>query len=116
MLEKFGKLIESEILAEFVTALKSTFRTSDVIARIGEDDFAVLTLHNTAFKIETVLIYFKQKIQTLNASRASEFKINYQVGDIKFDPEYVSMPGKLIDLIDKRMMESEYSRACSLQT
>lgn len=96
--------------------MKSTFRTSDVIARIAEDNFAVLTLHNASFKVETILIYFKQRIQTLNANRESNFQINYQAGSFKFDPQYISQPGRLIDLIDKRTIESDYSKTCSLQS
>lgn len=106
--QKYGGLIEKEILDEFVAALKSTFRSSDVIARIGDDKFAVLTLHSPFFNIENCFAQFKHKIQTLNASRKKEFLISFNLGSFKFEPRHMNTSGKVIDLIDKRMQESDY--------
>lgn len=116
ILEQYGGLVEREILSDFVSCLKSTFRKSDVVARIGEDTFAVLTLHSMSFGVEAVLIHLKQKIQNSNSGKKIEFHTNYQVGSFKFDPEFVNSSGKLIDLIDKRIVESDYLESCSLQT
>ena len=114
LMKQFGSLVEREILAEFVDALKATFRASDVIARIGEDRFVVLVAHGETFKIETLLLNLKQKVKILNTNKNTEFQINYQAGSFSYDPEYISFSGKLIDLVDKRISESNYVDACSL--
>ncbi|MFK7794778.1 MAG: diguanylate cyclase [Gammaproteobacteria bacterium] len=114
LVEKFGSLIEREMLINFIDTLKSIFRSSDVIARIGEDEFLILTSHNQSFEIERVLIQLKEKMQLVNKKRQDNFHAQYQIGSVSFSPEYFELSGRLIDLVDKRMSESQYNEICSL--
>ena len=115
LVKEFGGLIEREILVNFVDTLKSAFRSSDVIARIGDDKFVVLTFHNQSLKIESVLMQLRKKMQLANDSQKNRFHTHYKIGSFSFAPEYFSSSGRLIDLVDKRMSESQYSESCSLE-
>ena len=115
LMEEYGSLIEREILIDFVEVLKSSFRSSDVIARIGESRFVVLTSHRESFNVESLLLQLKEKVALKNCNKNENFQTSYTVGTIDFAPEYFKSSGRLIDLVDKRMMESQYSELCSLQ-
>lgn len=108
LIKEFGKLVEREILINFVDALKSVFRASDVIARIDDDRFLVLTSHNQSFEIERVLSQLQEKMYLANSNKANNFNMQYKVGSFSFAPEYFESSGRLIDLVDKRMNESDY--------
>ena len=114
LVKEFGSLVEKEILVNFVNTLKGTFRSSDIVARIGDDEFIVLTSHNQSFDIECVLMQLKEKMQVANSKLQNNFQAQYKIGSFSFAPEYFKSSGRLIDLVDKRMYESLYSESCSL--
>ena len=114
LIKEYGELIEEEILSNFVTILKDTFRKSDLLARIGDDKFVALTSHHDHFKIEILLNRFKEKIINFNNLNQDKFQISYRAGIISSSPEYLKDSGRLLDLVDKRMYESHYSDSSSL--
>ena len=114
IVNEHGCMTKRETLVNFVEILKSTFRSSDVISRIGENQFVVLTTHNPSFEIDRVLIQLKEKMQLANENKDNNFRALYKIGSVSFASEYVKSSGKLIDLVDKRMNESQYSEVYSL--
>jgi len=84
------------------------------VARIGEDKFVILTSHNQSFNVESILIKLKKSMQLANSCKQDEFHARYDVGSFSFSPEYFKSSGRLIDLVDKRISESQYSESCSL--
>ncbi len=114
LVKEFGGLVEREILLNFVDVLESTFRSSDVIARIDDDKFVVLISHNQSYEIENVFMQLREKMQLANTKLNVGFKIQYKIGSFSFAPEYFKSSGRLIDLVDKRMNESQYTESCSL--
>lgn len=116
LIKQYGELIEEEILSNFVGILKDTFRKSDLLARIGDNKFVALTSHHDHFKIEILLKRFKEKIVIFNSLNQEKFQIAYQAGIISSSPEYLKASGRLLDLVDKRMCESQYSESSSLMT
>lgn len=113
LIKEYGELIEEEILSNFVGILKDTFRKSDLLARIGDDKFVVLTTYHNHFNIEILLNRFKEKIVIFNNLNQSKFQIAYRAGIISSSPEYLKDSGRLLDLVDKRMCESQYSESSS---
>lgn len=114
LIKEFGKLVEREILINFVDTLKSVFRDSGVIARIDDDRFLVLTSHNQSFEIGRVLTQLQERMHLANSDKQNNFNMQYKVGGFSFSPEYFQSSGRLIDLVDKRMNESDYFDQYSL--
>lgn len=116
LVKEFGGLIEREMLTNFVETLKSAFRSSDIIARIDSNKFLVLTSHNQSFEIKRVFMQLKEKMQLANKGKQDGFHAQYRLGSFGFAPEYFKSSGRLIDLVDKWMSESQYSELHSLKS
>jgi diguanylate cyclase (GGDEF)-like protein len=81
----------------FANILKQCFRLSDIIARMGGDEFSVLVTGGTVIPdmIEKRLI---KKIHAFNNSNEVNFKLSVSIGLEEFNPEN---PVALEDLLDK---------------
>jgi diguanylate cyclase (GGDEF)-like protein len=73
-------------LSTFANALESVFRESDVIARVGGDEFAVLqvgsALNSAGYAIERV----RASIAAACGRDGRGYEINFSAGQIEFDP------------------------------
>ena len=67
----------SDLLANFAELLRSNFRNCDVVARVGGDEFAVVTQQD-AYKI--VLNRLKNSIESENRKGDNGYLIRYSVG------------------------------------
>ncbi|MCC5451210.1 EAL domain-containing protein [Rheinheimera sp. UJ51] len=53
--QQYGRLTGEEVLQEFANDLKSTFRESDLIARLGLDEFIVVMISNHDIDVEQLI-------------------------------------------------------------
>jgi diguanylate cyclase (GGDEF)-like protein len=65
--------------------LEKTFRDSDVIARFGGDEFAVLALEVSGHSESTIRARLEQNLKELNA-RHSRYALSISLGAVRFDP------------------------------
>ena len=82
--------------------LKKTFRESDVIARMGGDEFAVL-LEATDEGDEMVITRLYENMRDYNAKVSQDYKLSVSVGVAQFDPEYPISIDKLLSKADALM-------------
>jgi len=82
--------------------LKKTFRESDVIARIGGDEFAVL-LEATDQGDEMLITRLHENMRDYNANVSQDYKLSVSVGVAQFDPEYPISIDKLLAKADALM-------------
>jgi len=82
--------------------LKKTFRESDVIARIGGDEFAVL-LEATDEGDEMLITRLHENMRDYNAKVSQDYKLSVSVGVVQFDPEYPISIDKLLSKADGLM-------------
>jgi diguanylate cyclase (GGDEF)-like protein len=90
-------------------ALKRTFRNSDIIARVGGDEFAVLALEASCENREIML----QRLEkNLKSSRAKESHpiVSLSVGMARLDPNRPASLEKLIATADEAMYEEKKKR------
>jgi len=76
-----------QALINLANILKKTFRESDIIARIGGDEFVVLS-ESTDENGETVLTRLYENIKDYNAKRSQRYTLSISVGTTQFDPKY----------------------------
>ena len=84
------------------TILKKTFRESDVIARIGGDEFAVL-LESSAQSDAMLVGRLYENIRDYNAKVSQDYKLSISMGAARFDPEYPISVDKLLSKADALM-------------
>lgn len=82
--------------------LKRTFRESDVIARIGGDEFAVL-LEATDEGDQMLITRLHENMKDYNAKVSQDYKLSVSVGVVQFDPEYPISIDKLLSKADALM-------------
>jgi len=85
--DSLGHAVGDQALIDFSKLLKQTFRQSDILGRIGGDEFVVLV--TDAGEKETVYLIerFKGNIDDFNRSGKREYQLAYSVGTIHFDAE-----------------------------
>jgi len=82
--------------------LKKTFRESDIIARIGGDEFAIL-LESSDESDAMLKTRFYENIRDYNAKVSQDYKLSVSVGAAQLDPEYPISIDKLLSKADALM-------------
>jgi diguanylate cyclase (GGDEF)-like protein len=82
--------------------LRKTFRDSDIVARIGGDEFAVLI--SEAIETEKILLQrLTEQIGHHNALRDRQYKISISIGTAIYDPGNPGSLDELMSAADKLM-------------
>src|SRR4030042_687568 len=84
--DEFGHLIGDQALTETTRILKQTFRGSDIIARIGGDEFVVLTSETPATRAHNLYIRLKTSLDAFNKQAKLPFKLELSIGWAHHDP------------------------------
>ncbi len=89
-------------LITFATILKKSFRDSDIIARIGGDEFVVV-VESTDRNEKMVLARLKENIRDHNNKLTIDYNLSISVGVAEFDPEHPLSIDELLDKADSSM-------------
>ncbi|MBN2200298.1 MAG: GGDEF domain-containing protein, partial [Candidatus Aminicenantes bacterium] len=90
-------------LFEFGNILKETFRESDVIGRVGGDEFAVLVLLPTRDQGRLLLERLQDRLEAFNRRRRKKFSLEASMGVVWCDPEQRRSLQNLLMAADRRM-------------
>ena len=83
--DRYGHNEGDQALTDLADILKRTFRESDIIARIGGDEFVVL-LESTDENSETLITRLHENVRDYNAQRSQRI-LSFSLGTAQFDPE-----------------------------
>ncbi len=84
--DTFGHLEGDRALAQVAEILRSTFRASDVIARVGGDEFVVLAIEAFESSTQGLLSRLQKNLDNSNSQKNNGYKIALSVGVSCFDP------------------------------
>jgi diguanylate cyclase (GGDEF)-like protein len=87
--------------------LKETFRSSDVIARMGGDEFAVLAIDTTEVNSEILTGRLQGLIDTHNNQENRKYRLSVSVGCSFYDPENPCSIDELMAEADQLMYEQK---------
>ena len=99
----FGHAEGDKALCAFAQVLRETFRTSDVLGRIGGDEFAVLLSDTGIDYVDTTLERLQQAVNRLNLDACRGYDIHYSVGAIEFNAVDHGDIHKLMSAADELM-------------
>ena len=86
--DELGHTEGDSALVDTANILKSTFRESDIIARIGGDEFAVLLTEQSGSDVGNVIVgNLRDKIEEFNAHGGREYELSYSLGIASYDNE-----------------------------
>jgi len=111
--DKFGHKEGDLTLVHAAQVLEKTFRDSDVIARFGGDEFAVLALEVSGHSESTIRARLDRNLKELNA-RDSSYTLSISLGAARFDPTSPRSPASIEQLMiraDEAMYEEKRLRS-----
>ena len=71
-------------LCQVADILRDTFRQSDLIARMGGDEFAVMALEASEQNQSELLQRLREKVQEINERRRESYALSISIGTARF--------------------------------
>lgn len=107
--DQYGHQEGDLALIRAADALEETFRASDVLARIGGDEFAVLAVQSSDLNQESIVQRLKKALKKSNAGQA-KYELSLSVGVARFDPKRAISLGELMAHADEDMYKQKRMR------
>ncbi|MHB8842897.1 MAG: sensor domain-containing diguanylate cyclase [Candidatus Aquicultor sp.] len=108
--DTFGHKEGDQVLVDTAQILKETFRESDIIARIGGDEFVVLAMNNLETSAEKLINRFKQALNDHHFQTKCPYTLSISLGMACFDPQNPCSIEALLAQADKLMYENKQKR------
>ncbi len=112
--DQFGHEEGDRMLISTAKILSHAFRASDIISRIGGDEYAILVIDADEALMEKLLLRLYRLINNLNARKNQKSKLAISVGHALYDSQNPATLDELISQADQqmyRMKKVKYRRA-----
>jgi diguanylate cyclase (GGDEF)-like protein/PAS domain S-box-containing protein len=103
--DTFGHKEGDTVLIETAEILKKNYRESDIIARIGGDEFVVIPIGTTGDNIDIITSRFEKSVEIYNSKSKREYNLSLSYGLAYYDPENPCSIDELLIQADKTMYE-----------
>lgn len=108
--DSFGHKEGDRALIKTAEILKETFRSSDVLSRLGGDEFTVLAAVEPDGGAEAIIGRLEYKLQSYNSLKAVPYNLSMSLGYVLFNPEENRSIDDLMALADKAMYENKRNK------
>ncbi len=108
--DAFGHAEGDQVLKDFAGLLMRVFRSSDVIARWGGDEFLVLLTNTDPTGVHAAVARFREALAQLNREHARSYEIACSVGTLMIDPQQRKSLSSLLAEADALMYEAKRAR------
>lgn len=106
----FGHSAGDALIARFSSILADTFRDSDIIGRMGGDEFVVLIADATESDLESMRIHLQNNVDAFNTQSGHPYGIRFSMGVIRADPGADMTMEEMLSKADKAMYEHKLHR------
>ena len=100
----------NQALIDTASVLKKAFRESDVVARIGGDEFVVLAIGAHKDSLEVLTTGLQKNLEMHNTAENRQYKLSLSVGASYYDPECPCSIDELIARADKSMYQQKRNK------
>ncbi len=106
--DELGHEAGDQALVDTANIFKTTFRSSDIIARIGGDEFAVLLtdLPNPSDD-DTIIKHLQDNLTKHNELGIRNYELGISIGIAYYSPENSCSISKLLNQADKLMYQNK---------
>lgn len=101
--DTYGHQEGDSALVEFGKALQQNYRQSDILARIGGDEFIVFPVGDCMDCTDVIVKRLNQVIDAFNSDRTKPYRLSVSYGLAYFDPEKPASLLELVSLADRNM-------------
>ncbi len=109
--DTFGHAQGDAALRQTSSVLRKTFRQSDVIARIGGDEFAVLALEANPDSAQIIQQRLETSFEEVLAGKLQGYKLSLSAGAAYFDPAQPVPFEQLFETADGYLYQQKRSRS-----
>jgi diguanylate cyclase (GGDEF)-like protein len=114
--DTLGHSVGDSMITEGAFALRETFRSSDLIGRMGGDEFCVLFAVDPGHTATIALARLQDAVDETNNQEGRPFDLSFSAGVAMFDPEDPCTLDELIAQADERMYERKRAKNPELGT
>jgi len=107
--DRFGHVEGDRLIRDAARVLRATFRDSDIVARIGGDEFVVLVIQTDDTAPAHFLARLVTEIEKRNADE-KQYPLSLSVGVTRYAPEAPIPLDELIHRADKLMYEEKLKK------
>ena len=108
--DSFGHKEGDRAICDAAGILKETFRESDIVARVGGDEFCILMTTDNELDIDTPIGRLNTNVELHNAQAIRPYKVSLSVGTSHFDPNEPVPIEDLMRQADVLMYEAKMSK------
>ena len=94
--DTYGHAVGDQALQSTADIVRQTFRKSDIIGRVGGDEFAVLAVKSQVDEAEFILDRLYTNLKLFNESCGNEFILGFNVGISEWSPQIPKDIGTLM--------------------
>jgi diguanylate cyclase (GGDEF)-like protein len=105
--DTYGHQEGDRAIIEVARIIDENYRRSDVIARIGGDEFVILPVGDSRDTVEMISARLKKVLDSYNEKSALQYKISLSVGIAYYDPQNPCTVDELLDMADKAMYHNK---------
>jgi len=105
--DKFGHKTGDLALIDMANLFKKSYRESDIIARIGGDEFVVIPAGTAGDTVETITTRFQKVLMMHNEETNRNYNLSASAGIAYYDPENPSSLDELLIQADEMMYEQK---------
>ena len=105
--DKFGHDEGDRVLIKTAEILKKVFRESDIIARIGGDEFVVLAMETHDTNEDLITTRLNEKLDAYNVEEPRRYMMSLSIGFANYYPENPCSIEELLTQADKSMYKQK---------
>jgi len=109
--DTMGHRAGDRILVAVAGILKETLRESDVIARIGGDEFVVLAMRSKRGGEKALLGRLEERIRSYNLVHPKRLRLSLSMGVVRYDPKKISSLEEFLAHADYFMYQQKRAKA-----
>ncbi len=105
--DKFGHKTGDNALANTADTLTTSFRSSDIIARIGGDEFVVIVMETPETDVDVLTKRLRSNLRAFNKQKKEPYKLALSLGLTQYTHENPCSVDELITEADKLMYKQK---------
>ncbi|RJQ55041.1 MAG: sensor domain-containing diguanylate cyclase [Nitrospiraceae bacterium] len=108
--DTFGHQEGDRILKEASALLKATYRESDIVARIGGDEFVVFPVGSSEDNVEAIKLRLQKNIDNFNEALGRGYSMSISIGISCYDPSSPHSVDEMLAEADRLMYTCKKDR------
>jgi diguanylate cyclase (GGDEF)-like protein len=101
--DSLGHQVGDRALSRVAEILKTAFRRSDIIARMGGDEFAVLALEASGDSADVLVDRLRGKVDEFNSVAQQPYRLSMSLGVARFSSETRNKLDEMLTAADRAM-------------